>query len=87
MQISHLTELTERLASEGSQALRQELANKLAAMEARLRNTLATQLLTREEFERATLLATAGELAQRVVGRTASAKEAPDARKLLGPLN
>lgn len=66
----YMTELQERLDGEASDALRQELHQKMAAMEARLRYSLSTQLLTPPEFERLTLLARAAEVAQKVILRT-----------------
>jgi len=73
MMTEYMTELQERLDGEASDALRQELHQKMAAMEARLRHSLSTQLLTPTEFERVTLLATAAEAAQKVILNTAKA--------------
>lgn len=68
----HFTELEERLEGEGADALRESLLQQLAGMERRLRTMMSTPLLSRDEFARATRLATATEWAQRVV-RKASA--------------
>ena len=75
--MAYMTELQERLDGEQSDALRQELHQKMVAMEARLRHSLSTQLLTPPEFERITLLATATEAAQKVILNTARALSQP----------
>lgn len=71
--MAYMTELQERLDGEQSDALRQELHQKMVAMEARLRHILRAQLLTPTDFERVTLLATAAEVAQKVILNTAKA--------------
>ncbi len=51
-----LTQLEERLAGEGGEAVRSEIRQRLRATEARLEHFLATQLLTPEEFKRGSVL-------------------------------
>lgn len=70
--MAYLTELEERLAGEGSETLRLEITQKMAAFERNLRHLMATKLLAPGEFERATVLARASALAQNVMSNQAT---------------
>ncbi len=69
----HMTELEERLAAPDTEATQKALCARLQSLATQLRQRIAEQLLTKDEFTQLTLLASASEIAQKVIqesGRT-----------------
>lgn len=66
--MTYMTELEERLAAQDAGNLRKDIQLRLESLTKRLRQRMAEQLQTQEEFRCLTLLASAGEMAQKVIG-------------------
>ncbi len=71
-----MTELEERLASQDAQATHEALCARLDSLTKQLRKRMTEQLLTKDEFAQLTMLASASEIAQKVMGDFGSAQRA-----------
>ncbi len=65
-----MTELQARLERPDAETVRQEIVKRLVTLETRLQTLRADPVQTRETFARLTVLATAAEMAQKVMSDT-----------------